>query len=44
MKAKVGKEVWTGAEVGTSSLHDESNNKGTQIINYAVHQHMDKNT
>jgi hypothetical protein len=29
IKAKVGKEVWTEADVGTSGLHDKSNNKGT---------------
>jgi hypothetical protein len=40
----VGKEVWKGAEVGISGLHDESNNKGTRIINYTVHQHINKNT
>jgi hypothetical protein len=29
MDAKVGKEIWTEAAVGTSGFHDESNNKGT---------------
>jgi hypothetical protein len=29
MNAKVGKEIWTEAAIGTSGLYDESNNKRT---------------
>ena len=29
MNAKVGKEIRTGAAVGTSGLYDECNNNGT---------------
>jgi hypothetical protein len=34
------KEIWTGIFVGTCPLHDESNDNGRCLINYAVHQHM----
>ena len=38
--AKVGKKIWTGTAAGTCGLRDESNDNGTQLINYAVHQIM----
>jgi hypothetical protein len=38
--AKVVKEMWTGTAAGTCGLHDESNDNGTRILNYAVHQIM----
>jgi hypothetical protein len=40
MNAKVGKEIWTGPAAGTCGLRDESNDNGTRLINYAVHQIM----
>jgi hypothetical protein len=40
MNAKVGKEIWTGTAVGTYGPHDESNENGTRLINYAIHQGM----
>jgi hypothetical protein len=40
MNVKVRKEIWTGTGVGTCGLHDESNDNGTHLINYAIHQHM----
>jgi hypothetical protein len=40
MNAKVGKEIWTGTAAGAYGLHDESNENGIRLINYAIHQHM----
>jgi hypothetical protein len=40
MKAKVGKETWARTVVGICDFHDESNDNGTHLTNYAVHQHM----
>jgi hypothetical protein len=36
----VGKKIWTGKPAGTCCLRDESNDNGTRLINYAVHQIM----
>jgi hypothetical protein len=37
---KVSKEIRTGTGANTCGLHDESNDNGTRLINYAVHQIM----
>jgi hypothetical protein len=40
MNAKVGKNIWTGIDIGTCRLHDERNDNGTRNTSniYAVHQ------
>lgn len=40
MNARLEKKIWIGIAVGTCGLHDETNDNGTRLINYAVHQRM----
>jgi endonuclease/exonuclease/phosphatase family metal-dependent hydrolase len=40
VNAKVGKEIRTGTAVSACGLHNESNENGTRLINYAIYQRM----